>query len=114
MIIIHGMNESPLPRAAAGALRERLRVMPAVVVSGARQTGKSTLAIGQKAGGRRYLTLDDLEHFRKAGSLTPGHPERSFLTIRSSSWTTPLAGSSLATLNRAHKRYSPQNMYSGK
>ena len=61
MIIIHGMNESLLPRAAAGALRERLRVMPAVVVSGARQTGKSTLAIGQKAGGRRYLTLDDLD-----------------------------------------------------
>ena len=43
MIIIHHMNENTLPRLAAGALRERLRVMPAVIVSGARQAGKSTL-----------------------------------------------------------------------
>ncbi len=50
-----------------------MRVMPAVVVSGARQTGKSTLArsFGQGEipsggaspdhGGRRYLSLDDLD-----------------------------------------------------
>ena len=50
-----------------------MRVMPAVVVSGARQTGKSTLArsFGQAEvssggaspdhGGRRYLSLDDLD-----------------------------------------------------
>jgi hypothetical protein len=37
--------------------------------------------------------------------LTPGHTALSLLTIRSSSWRTPLAGSSLATLNRAHNNY---------
>ncbi len=35
--------------------------MPAVVVTGARQTGKSTLAERLVAGGRRYRTLDDFD-----------------------------------------------------
>lgn len=35
--------------------------MPAVVVTGARQTGKSTLAAERTAGQRRYATLDDLD-----------------------------------------------------
>ena len=42
MTIIHGMKT--LPRAVGTALSKRLRVMPAAVVTGARQTGKSTLA----------------------------------------------------------------------
>jgi predicted AAA+ superfamily ATPase len=42
MKIIHSMNA--LPRLVSGARAERLAVMPAVVVTGARQTGKSTLA----------------------------------------------------------------------
>jgi predicted AAA+ superfamily ATPase len=50
-----------LPRLVATALAERLRVMPAVVVTGARQTGKSTLAEQLVAGKRRYATLDDLD-----------------------------------------------------
>ena len=50
-----------LPRLVGGALAERLRVMPAVVVTGARQTGKSTLAEHLVAGKRRYATLDDLD-----------------------------------------------------
>ena len=59
MKIIHGMN--PLPRLVSGALADRLKVMPAVVVTGARQTGKSTLAERLVAGGRRYRTLDDFD-----------------------------------------------------
>jgi predicted AAA+ superfamily ATPase len=59
MNIIHGVNT--LPRLVAHALRERLRVMPAVVVTGARQTGKSTLAEQLVPGRRRYLSLDDLD-----------------------------------------------------
>jgi predicted AAA+ superfamily ATPase len=59
MIIIHDVNT--LPRLVSGALAERLRVMPAVVVTGARQTGKSTLAAELVPGGRRYVTLDDLD-----------------------------------------------------
>jgi uncharacterized protein len=59
MTIIHHMNA--LPRLVGAALAERLRVMPAVVVTGARQTGKSTLVEQLVSGKRRYATLDDLD-----------------------------------------------------
>ena len=58
MNIIHAMTYT-LPRLVARSLRDRLRVMPAVVVAGARQTGKSTLARGFS--GRRFVSLDDLD-----------------------------------------------------
>ena len=73
MYIIHTVNEYTLPRAVFPNLDAMMRVMPAVVVTGARQTGKSTLArwfggsdeagIPAKAtpGGRRYLSLDNLD-----------------------------------------------------
>ncbi len=50
-----------MPRLLGAALAERLRLMPAVVVTGARQTGKSTLAEHLVPGGRRYRSLDDLD-----------------------------------------------------
>jgi predicted AAA+ superfamily ATPase len=59
MIIIHDVKT--LPRLVGIALAERLKVMPAVVVTGARQTGKSTLAEQLVAGTRRYASLDDLD-----------------------------------------------------
>jgi predicted AAA+ superfamily ATPase len=59
MIVMHDMNT--LPRLVSPALSERMRVMPAVVVTGARQTGKSTLAEQLVPGARRYSTLDDLD-----------------------------------------------------
>ena len=59
MTIIHGIKT--LPRLVGAALTERLRVMPAVVVTGARQTGKSTLVEHLVPGKRRYATLDDLD-----------------------------------------------------
>lgn len=59
MTIIHAMKA--LPRLVGHALAERLRVMPAVVITGARQTGKSTLADALVPGRRRYLSLDDLD-----------------------------------------------------
>lgn len=37
------MDTTTLPRLTTANLADRLRVMPAVVVTGARQTGKSTL-----------------------------------------------------------------------
>lgn len=43
------------------ALAARLGAMPAVVVTGARQTGKSTLAAVLVPGERRFLSLDDLD-----------------------------------------------------
>lgn len=59
MNIIHGMSK--LPRLVGTALADRLRVMPAVVVTGARQTGKSTLAEHLVPGERRYRSLDDYD-----------------------------------------------------
>lgn len=59
MIIIHAMTN--LPRLVLQSLEERLRVMPAVVLTGARQTGKSTLARELAGRGRRFHSLDDLD-----------------------------------------------------
>src|SRR3984893_160693 len=59
MIISNDMKT--LPRLVGAALSERIRVMPAVVVTGARQTGKSTLVEHLVPGERRYATLDDLD-----------------------------------------------------
>jgi len=50
-----------LPRLVAKSLADRLRVMPAVVVTGARQAGKSTLAQELAPNERRYFSLDDLD-----------------------------------------------------
>jgi predicted AAA+ superfamily ATPase len=61
MIIMHAMDATNLPRLVAQSLAERLRVMPAVVVTGARQSGKSTLAQELAPGKRRYSSLDDLD-----------------------------------------------------
>jgi predicted AAA+ superfamily ATPase len=67
MNIILGMNEKPLPRLLEPQLSFLLRSFPAVVVTGARQTGKSTLV--RQAPGRpprTYLTLDDLDVLERA------------------------------------------------
>ena len=61
MTIIVLMMDATLPRLVGPSLQDRLRVMPAVVVTGARQTGKSTLAQELMPGGRRFLSLDDLD-----------------------------------------------------
>ena len=61
MIIIHVVNDGTLPRLVAQSLQERLAAMPAVVVTGARQTGKSTLAREMAPFPRRFLSLDDLD-----------------------------------------------------
>lgn len=60
MIIMHDMN-TILPRHISAALERHLAAMPAVVLTGARQTGKSTLAAGLDRGGRRFVSLDDMD-----------------------------------------------------
>jgi hypothetical protein len=65
MIIIQAM--AVLPRLAAAALAHAARVMPVTVVTGARQTGKSTLVRDlAPAGERPYFTLDDLDVLEQA------------------------------------------------
>ena len=54
------MIRQPLPRLAAAAIAEAARAMPVIVLSGARQTGKSTLAHAVDPE-RAYFTLDDLD-----------------------------------------------------
>ena len=61
MIIIHDMAQTVLARLVTPSLEHRLRVMPAVVVTGARQAGKSTLAQELTSGNRRFITLDDFD-----------------------------------------------------
>lgn len=62
MDIIHGMDDlSLVPRHAQRTLEAHLRTMPVVVVTGARQTGKSTLAQHLVPGERRFVSLDDLD-----------------------------------------------------
>jgi uncharacterized protein len=70
MDIIHGVNRfHDLPRLLAEPLTATLRSFPVVVVTGSRQTGKSTLAqnLGEDDE-RTYLTLDDLEILERARS----------------------------------------------
>ena len=54
------MEHALLARLLEKSLSERLRVMSAVLVTGARQTGKSTLARELTPGGR-FRSLDDLD-----------------------------------------------------
>lgn len=66
MIIIHTM-ERALPRLLTDAVQRTARAMPVVVVTGARQTGKSTLARELPPGADRlYLSLDDLDLLEQA------------------------------------------------
>ncbi|HEX5718004.1 MAG TPA: ATP-binding protein [Thermoanaerobaculia bacterium] len=53
-----------LPRALEASLTAALRSFPVVVVTGSRQTGKSTLV--RPLDGRPYLTLDNLEILERA------------------------------------------------
>ena len=61
------VDVSYLPRHAAGLLKRALDAAPVVVLMGARQTGKSTLAeVEPFLAGRLYLTLDDPEVHERA------------------------------------------------
>lgn len=69
MNIIHGVNRNarPLPRHLTAAIAEALAAFPVVIVTGARQTGKSTLIHELlKAPRRAYHTLDDIDVLERA------------------------------------------------
>lgn len=74
MIIIHGMDDrpEPLPRLVSPILSRALRHFPVVVLSGARQAGKSTLVQTPPLSRRRtYRSLDDFDILDRAR----GHPD---------------------------------------
>ena len=50
---------SVLPRRIEGVLTASLRAFPAVVVTGPRQSGKTTMVRKRLAGGHRYVSLDE-------------------------------------------------------
>jgi hypothetical protein len=61
MIYRQMVNNLPLPRLLEASLVDRLGRMPVVVLTGARQTGKTTLVQGfSGAASRHYETLDSL------------------------------------------------------
>lgn len=61
MIIIHTMATETLPRSLLQAVQRLTATMPVVVITGARQTGKTTLVADLLPGRRAYHTLDDLD-----------------------------------------------------
>ena len=71
------VDSSYLPRVASGLLERALAASPVIVLMGARQTGKSTLAQSEPfLKDRLYLTLDDLEtreHARMAAGQLAAH-----------------------------------------
>jgi predicted AAA+ superfamily ATPase len=69
MIIIHGVDKPspPLPRYLTAEVQRALRAFPVVVLTGARQTGKSTLIRELLSGSPRdYRTLDDIDVLDRA------------------------------------------------
>jgi uncharacterized protein len=64
MVIIHAVDDlhRPAPRLLTAILADHFRTMPAVVITGARQTGKSTIAERLSPGpSRLYYSLDSLD-----------------------------------------------------
>ncbi len=55
------VNRITHPRLVTQSVKERLDVMPAIVITGARQAGKSTLVEELVGGDRKFFTLDDLD-----------------------------------------------------
>ena len=53
-------SKTPPPQVLQGILKEHLDTMPAIAVTGAEQTGKSTLATELTPGWQRFLSVDDL------------------------------------------------------
>ncbi len=76
MIIIHAMNNRAYtPRFLETALTRALKTFPVVVITGARQTGKSTL-VQHVAKDRLYISLDDVETLERAHTYPDGIVEQ--------------------------------------
>lgn len=70
------LQQSSLPRSAAAELAEQTRHFPCVLVTGARQVGKSTLLRDRLPEGMDYVTLDDLLTYSEAKSDPVGFLEK--------------------------------------
>jgi hypothetical protein len=75
MPIMVPMASDTLPRPVGPSLQDRLRVMPAVVVTGAPSDGEEHPSLGAlMPGGRRFPSLDDLDVVDAAAAI----PRRSW------------------------------------
>ena len=64
------MMDATLPRLVGPSLQDRLRVMPAVVVTGAPSDGEEHPSPGAlMPGGRRFPSLDDLDVVDAAAAI---------------------------------------------
>ena len=75
-----------LPREIAPRLAQTLRRLPVVVLSGLRQTGKSTLLQHEKSitAGRTYRTVDDFTTLAAAGVVMLAAPVLAAILLRES------------------------------
>ncbi|HEY8020785.1 MAG TPA: AAA family ATPase [Thermoanaerobaculia bacterium] len=64
------MNRLVLPRTLEASLSTALVTFPIVVITGARQAGKSTLVRQVDEGTRPYLTLDDLDVLERSRAIS--------------------------------------------
>jgi len=77
MIIIFIMKGQLHPRFLTDSVHRLARTMPVVVITGARQTGKSTLVRDLLGGERDYFSLDDLDVLAQAERFPDDLVERS-------------------------------------
>ena len=108
MIIIHTMNDNHSqhelkykPRWLASPLRDAVNDHPVIVLTGARQVGKSTLLLQEfPFSDWRYVSMDDLEALaqalqttsrtaHRAPSSSAPSPRRSLRMVSASSTTYP-------------------------
>lgn len=101
-----------LQRALTPTVERHLKIMPAVVVTGARQSGKTTLTRDLVAGPRRFLTLDDPDvrvqarldpDSLLAGSVSPRPPVGFARPQDRTDTGAPPSGSGLLTLDEVQR-----------
>lgn len=101
-----------LQRALTPTIERHLKIMPAVVVTGARQSGKTTLTRDLVAGPRRFLTLDDPDvrvqarldpDSLLAGSVSPRPPVGFARPQDRTDTGAPPSGSGLLTLDEVQR-----------
>lgn len=64
-----------IPRKALAPVQEMTRIFPCVMITGARQVGKSAMRRQIMPEGMKYVTLDDFRKSKRAKEATIGYLE---------------------------------------